>query len=275
MREEGKVLSCDPDAFEESASDKVGRAILTFFPSVECATLERPSRDPEVMNNIAKRTDSLNPEFNKGVEELTKTLLLKSRAKRGYYSGSTVSGEALSIMTQQYVEAVNDPKAIPALDNTWQNTVEVMRRKVIDEIAMEYIKQMQAKIAGASGNGQVPIEEMAKDGKNQPAQPTLMDLHNELFKVLTDKLLTKVGHFCTSSQTQRYDESDDVVDQMQNRLVRRDERIVDYVAEDGKTYQQKGFVVNGGELFHFIQQNREHSKVFCQQVYERLFDPIR
>ncbi|XP_035663760.1 guanylate-binding protein 6-like [Branchiostoma floridae] len=83
----------DDDDIDESTSDKVGRAILSFFPSVECATLERPSGDREVMNNIAQHTDSLNPEFNEGVHDLVVTLLLKARAKRGYHKGSTVSGE--------------------------------------------------------------------------------------------------------------------------------------------------------------------------------------
>ncbi|CAH1251020.1 GBP6 [Branchiostoma lanceolatum] len=269
-----KVLSRDPNEYFESTSDQVGRAILTFFSSVECATLERPSEKKEVMNNIAQHTDKLNPKFNKGVDELTERLLLKSRAKRGYHKGSTVSGVALSIMAKEYVEAVNDPNAIPALDNTWKNTVELMRKNAIEELVVEYNQAIQAKITQASGNGQVPLEEVSGDEKNQPTQPSLMNFHNKLFKVLTNKLLMKVGHFGTSSEKQGTDEGDFVVDQMQKRLVQREERTVDYVAADGKTYQQKGFVVTGGELLRYIQQNRELSKIFCKQVYKDLFDPI-
>ncbi|XP_066265728.1 guanylate-binding protein 3-like [Branchiostoma lanceolatum] len=271
-----RVLSPDPNEFEQSASDKVGRAILLFFSSVECAILERPSGDKDVMNNIAQKTDSLNPAFNKGVEDLTKRLLLKSRAKRGYDKGSTVSGVALSIMIKQYAEAVNDPNSIPDMDNTWKHTVEIMRKKVIDELVVEYNLEMQTRIAEATGDGQVPIEEAAEDQKNHPTQPGIMNFHHELFKVLTDKLLKKVGHFGSSSETQGTDESDvDVVNQMQNRLVQREERTVMYVAKDGKTYQHKGFEVTGGELLHYIQKNREMSKIFCQELYEGLFDPIR
>ncbi|XP_066264675.1 guanylate-binding protein 3-like [Branchiostoma lanceolatum] len=289
----------DDDDFEESTSDKVGRAILTFFPSVECTTLVSPSGVPEVMYNIAQHTDSLNPEFNKGVENLTERLLRKSRAKRGYDKVSTVSGEALSIMTRQYMEAVNDPKAIPALDNTWQNTIELMRVRAIEEVINEYNQQMQSQIATATHNGLVPLEESqgseihlkpkgamrrptrkrAKGSgktstRNSPSQPTLIGFHNTLLDKATDMLLEKVGHFDISSDDQS-NENKKLMDQMQKRLVQREERPVDYVAADGTTKTQEGFVVTGGEFLHYIQKNKELSKIFCQTLFERLFDPIR
>ncbi|XP_078583345.1 uncharacterized protein LOC144866030 [Branchiostoma floridae x Branchiostoma japonicum] len=280
-----KVLSRDPDAFKESTSDEVGRAILTFFPSVECATLERPSGDTEVMNNIAQHTESLNPRFYKGVENLTERLLKKARVKKGYQTGSTVSGLALSIMAKQYVEAANDPNSIPALDNTWQNTIELMRGKAIEEAVQEYKKQMQTLIAEArlTENKEVPLEddetlvgnEATEDESNIPKQPTLMGLHNASVKNVTAMLLQKIGHFGIGSEKQGTDESSAVVDQMQNRLVKREQRTVDQVAEDGTRRKVEGLVVTGGELLHFIQQNRELSKSFCQDLFERLLDPIR
>ncbi|XP_035665454.1 guanylate-binding protein 1-like [Branchiostoma floridae] len=245
-----KVLDRNEDDFEESTSEKVGRAIRTFFPSVECATLVRPSGDTEVMTNIALHTDNLNLEFNKGVENLTKWLLLKSRAKRGYDKASTVSGLALSIMAKQYVEAVNDPNSIPALDNTWQNTIELMENRAIEEAVAKYNQQISL-------------------SRNPPSQPSLMDLHSKLLNDVTDTLLEKVGHFCISSEEKKI-----VVDRMQTRLVQREERSVDYVEADG-TRKQEGFVVTGGELFHYIQQNKELSKSFCKDLFNRLLSPIR
>ncbi|XP_019637963.1 PREDICTED: uncharacterized protein LOC109480255 [Branchiostoma belcheri] len=280
-----KVLKRDPGAFEESQNDKVGRVILTFFPTVECAKLVQPSGDVEVMRNIAQHTDNLNPEFNEGVNALTERLLQKSRAKRGYNKGSTVSGLALSIMTRQYVEAVNDPNAIPALDNTWQNTVELMTNKAIDEAVMEYKKQIQDRIAKARAteNGEVPLEEDGASEENEatendlniPRQPTLMDLHHESFKEVTGRLLEKVGHFGISSESQGTDEQNSVAEKMQNRLVQREERTVDHVAADGSIQKKEGFVVTGGELFQYIQENKELSRGFCQKTFELLFGPIR
>ncbi|XP_035664227.1 guanylate-binding protein 1-like [Branchiostoma floridae] len=268
-----KVLNGNPNAFEESKSDKVGRAILTFFPSVECAILVRPSGDTEVMKNIAQHKDNLIPEFNKGVDELTETLLLKARTKKGYDKASTVNGVALSIMTKGYLKAVNDPNAIPALDNTWQNTIEVMRGRAIEEVVAEYNKQMQAKVAEATKNG-IPLEE---DGpspdKKQPS--TLMDLHNAAFKDATAMFVEKVGHFGISSEKQGPQERNAVVDQMQKRLVQREERTVEFVAEDGIIQKKKGSFVTGGELHQYIQANKQHSWSFCQELFEYLFDPIR
>ncbi|XP_035663446.1 guanylate-binding protein 1-like [Branchiostoma floridae] len=280
-----KVLRRNYTAMRESTSDTVGQAILTFFPSVECAKLERPSDDPQIMNDIAQHTDKLNPGFNKGVDELMKKLLEKARAKRGYDKASAVSGVALSIMAKEYVEAVNDPNSIPALDNTWKITIQLMQNKAIEEAVQEYNKLMQAGVAGArkTENGEVPLEEYEALGghedtegeRNIPRQPSLMELHNASFREATVTLLKKVGHFGINSENQGTDESNSVVDQMQNRLVQRAERTVDYMEKDGKPYQQKGLVVTGGELFKYIQQNKENSRVFCQETFQRLFDPIR
>ncbi|XP_078658521.1 guanylate-binding protein 7-like [Branchiostoma floridae x Branchiostoma belcheri] len=288
-----KVLARDPDDFEESQSEKVGRAILTFFPSVECTTLERPSGDNEVMKNIAQHTDSLNPNFNKGVHTLIEQLLHNARAKRGYNKASTVSGLALSIMVERYVEAVNDPNSIPALDNTWQNTVQLLRGRAVEEVIDEYNQQMQAKVATATNNWRDPLEECPENGillkpvtsgrggkgaeyntRNPPSQPTLIDLHNELLNKVTGMLLEKVGHFGIRSEERSY-ENENLIDQMQKRLVQREERTISYVAEDGSNRKQKGFVVIGGELLRYIQQNKEHSKTFCQELFERLLEPIR
>eukprot|EP00058_Branchiostoma_floridae_P008338 XP_002593826.1 hypothetical protein BRAFLDRAFT_75715 [Branchiostoma floridae] len=270
----------DDDDIDESTSDKVGRAILSFFPSVECATLERPSGDREVMNNIAQHTDSLNPEFNEGVHDLVVTLLLKARAKRGYHKGSTVSGEALSIMAKEYVDAVNDPKAIPALDNTWQKTIELMQNSAIEEAVQQYNKRMEAQVAEAqrTENGKVPLEEneATEDEINikRRQQPTLMGLHRASVKKVTGMFLEKVGHFGITSENQGTDEKKTVVDKMQKRLVQREERTVDYVAEDGTSMKLEGSVVTGGELFQYTQQNKELSKGFCQRLFERLLDQI-
>ncbi|CAH1251059.1 GBP6 [Branchiostoma lanceolatum] len=298
-----EVLEHDDDAFEESTSDKVGRAILTFFPSVECTTLERPSGDREVMENIAQHTDSLNPEFNKGVKKLTEMILLKSHAKRGYGKASSVSGVALSTMAQQYVEAVNDPNSIPALDNTWKNTVELMQNRAIEEAVREYNEQMQSQIATATNNEKEPLEESPENEthlkpvtrgrgrragsrargrggrgrhstRNPPSQPTLMDLHNKLLNEVTDMLLKKVGHFGISSEDQS-SQNQIVVDRMQKRLVQAEKRSVDYVEADGTSRKQEGSVVTGGELLHYIQKNKELSKIFCQDLLKRLLDPIR
>ena len=41
-------------------------------------------------------------------------------------------------LLEEYVKAVNDPNAIPCLDNAWQNTVELLRTKTMDELVEKY-----------------------------------------------------------------------------------------------------------------------------------------
>eukprot|EP00058_Branchiostoma_floridae_P027685 XP_002613176.1 hypothetical protein BRAFLDRAFT_73096 [Branchiostoma floridae] len=266
----------EDEDFDESASNKVGRAILTFFSSVECAILERPSEKADIMNNIAEHTSGLNPNFNKGVEALIERLLQLSHAKRGYDKGSTVNGVALSIMAEQYVEAVNDPKAIPVLDNTWKNTIELMRGRAIKEAVVVYKQQMRAAVAKATNNGKVPLEETTEIGMNSTdlVDPSLMDIHHQVLEVVTDMLLEKVGHLGISSGNLG-NENKIVVDQMQKRLVQREESTVDYKADDGTTRKQEGFIVIGGELLYYIKQNKESSRTFCQELFKSLFQPIR
>ncbi|XP_078583830.1 uncharacterized protein LOC144866343 [Branchiostoma floridae x Branchiostoma japonicum] len=279
-----KVLRCqsdEDDSEDESTSDKVGRAIRTFFPSVECAKLVRPSGDEEVMNNIAQHTESLKTEFTKGVHALIERLLQKSRAKRGYEKNSTVRGLHLSIMTKQYVDAVNDPNSIPALDNTWKNTIELMQSRANDEAVTEYNKQMQSQIAAATNNGLVPLEENTENEMHltdlntghSTSLPTLMGLHNKVLDDVTKMLLEKVGHFGVSSEDPT-SENKKLVDRLQNRLVQKEKRSVDCVAADGTTKKQEGFVVTGGELLQYIQKNRELSKNFCKDLSEHLVGQI-
>ncbi|XP_019635878.1 PREDICTED: uncharacterized protein LOC109478654 [Branchiostoma belcheri] len=189
------------------------------------------------MKNIAQHTNSLNPNFNKGVHTLIEQLLHNARAKRGYNKASTVSGLALSIMVERYVEAVNDPNSIPALDNTWQNTVQLLRGRAVEEVIDEYNQQMQAKVATATNNWRDPLEECPENGiplkpvtsgrggkgaeyntRNPPSQPTLIDLHNELLNKVTGMLLEKVGHFGIRSEERSY-ENENLIDQIWHKEV--------------------------------------------------------
>ncbi|XP_019633571.1 PREDICTED: guanylate-binding protein 4-like [Branchiostoma belcheri] len=103
---------------------------------------------------------------------------------------------------------------------------------------------------------------------------TLMELHNELLNKVTSMLLERVGQFGISAE-KRSSENEDLIDELQKRLVVREEQTVDYVAVDGTRRKEKGFVVTGGELLKYIQQNKELSKTFCQKLFERLFNQIR
>ena len=81
--------------FKTDKSDEVGRAIITFFPDIECKTLPLPHSDKDVIQNIAQHTNELNPDFKKEVQDFLRYLIAKVQtngAKHGYQKGSKITG---------------------------------------------------------------------------------------------------------------------------------------------------------------------------------------
>ena len=56
-------------------------------------------------------------------------------------------GTLLCGLLKEYVNAVNDPNAIPCLDNAWQNTVDLLRSKTMEELVKTYKTSMAVCIA--------------------------------------------------------------------------------------------------------------------------------
>ena len=108
-----KVVLKRGSVFEETANDRIGRAILTVFPTIECMTIQPPSADPEVMQDIVAKQDCLEPRFNEQVEHLIKYLLQKVRVMNGFVEGKLADGPLLAAMASKFVEVVNDPHVSP------------------------------------------------------------------------------------------------------------------------------------------------------------------
>ncbi len=51
-----------------------------------------------------------------------------------YFSPGTI----LCGLLKEYVTAINDPDAIPCLDNAWQNTVDLLKAKTMEELIKKY-----------------------------------------------------------------------------------------------------------------------------------------
>ena len=49
-----------------------------------------------------------------------------------------ILGPLLCGLLEEYVKAVNDPNSIPCLENAWQNTVDLLRTKTMDELVNKY-----------------------------------------------------------------------------------------------------------------------------------------
>ena len=182
-------------SFKESTSDMVGRAILTVFPTIECMTLPPPSADPSVMQDIVTKQDLLSLQFNKQLNELVGYVLRHVQPKKGYAQGKVVDGPLLVTMTTQYLEAVNNPDAIPCITNTWRAAVEIRCKNVIDQMVQEYVHEMEMKVAEVG----FPMEEDSP-GDTDPTKPcTLLGIHRMILLEKSKSLLRQVGHFIGGS----------------------------------------------------------------------------
>ena len=269
-----KVLSRSK-SFKTDKSDEVGRAIITFFPDIECKTLPTPHSDEKIMQSIAQHTNDLNPKFQKGVQDFMAHLIAKVQnngSKHGYQKGSVITGTLLSGLLKEYVKAVNDPNAIPCLDNAWQNTVDLLRTKTMEELINKYKTFMTEKIKAASvrGGKTYPLEE---DGGNRGK--TIMGLHDQILKALTKELLEKVAHFGAGDVKDLKKNSEDLLAAFQKKIIQVRKKKAFTLDANGKRQEYEGMEVSGGELLEFIRKNKTLSTEFCSKLYQELFTPIQ
>ncbi|XP_028409814.1 guanylate-binding protein 1-like [Dendronephthya gigantea] len=263
-------------SFKAGKADEVGRAIISFFPDIECKTLPTPHSDEKVMQNIAQHTNDLNPKFQKGVQDFMSHLIKKIQingAKHGYQKGSAITGSLLCGLLHEYVKAVNDPNAIPCLDNAWQNTVDLLRKETIEELTEKYKTSMTARIKAASVRDRMtfPLEE---DGASVRGT-TLMALHDEILKALTKELLEKVAHFGAGDVKDLKKNSAELVKVFQKKIVELRRKKAFTMDARGNRKEYEGMEVCGGVLLEYIRINRTLSTEFCTKLYQELFAPIR
>lgn len=56
---------------------------------------------------------------------------------------SFFKGALLCGLLEEFVNAVNDPNAIPCLDNAWKNTVDLLKARTMDELIQKYKTSMK------------------------------------------------------------------------------------------------------------------------------------
>ena len=253
-----KILSRGEEFFE-SERDTIARAILTFFPTVECRTLPPPSTSSAVMQDIGSKCSELNPEFNLGVEELLKYLQKVIKVKKGF-EGGQVNGPIMASLVNTYVSAINTPGAIPTLNDAWQSTVILQEEEIISKLVDEYISDLSKAIEQAGG---FPLEEedTTAEGTNDV---TLMGLHHQ---ILSDKLSKLIG--ITSLLTQLGKE-ESLMEQLKDKVVQYETKPYHL---KGQTWNKK--IVVGGELQKFTAENHACSTKFCYNLVKRLYKPIQ
>ena len=259
------------DGFDESTSDKVGRAIITFFPNIDCVTLPPPSSEVAVMRQIEKNVDKLNPDFNKQISDLVEHLKQKVATKKVFDSGEAVTGPLLACLAQQFVKDVNDPNNTPALANTWESTIKILVSDVQEKLKQEYTQEFTEAVKKASTNDG-PLEESDSSGEGQSTMTTIFGIHHALMMDKNAKLVEEVGRFCVTGATVGSELTQEQL------LMGFRKKIIEvkketFQDEEGKAVTRD--IVVGGVLFAFTQENYKRSQTYCSKVFDDLYKPIK
>ena len=264
-----RVLAADDSGFDESTSDRVGRAIVTFFPSVNCVTLPPPSSDVNVMRKIEKNIDKLNLDFNKQIDDLATSLKEKVSVKKVFQTGEGVHGHLFACLTQEFVEEVNDPNSTPALANTWDTTIKLLINEVNDRLIKEYTDEFTKIYEEDNAGG--PLEEGDSSGEGQTSTTTIFGIHHALMLDKNKKLIEEVGRFCVTTASSNELTQEKLLDSFKKRII----EVKMETSEDHEGKNIERTVVVGGILFNFTQENYRRSNEYCRQVFDRLYKPIK
>ena len=254
------------DDFEEGSDDKVKRAIMVFFPTVDCKILPAPSVDPDVMRAIEANEHKLNPAFRQGVTELVDYLFANVSIKRGFQKSSRVDGPMLVHLTKQYVQAVNDPESIPQLDNVWETVIKLRREAVLSRLTKEYENDLEAHIKEASNDS--PLEEDSADAAQQDS--TLMGIHRRVLGAKVSTLMNEMSHFLPDDDADKGLDSGRLMAELENRIVQYKTETI----KDGAGIQHEQKIVTGGVLHKYVRRNHDESEKYCRGKFEELYTPI-
>ena len=257
-------------SFKETRSDVVGRAILTFFPSIECRTIQAPSSKPEVVRDIARQQANLDPNFNKQIEGLIQYLLQRIRAKKGFVATNLVDGPILATMAEHYLKAVNDANAIPCITDTWNAAVEKRCQQVLEKLKLEYTHELESWITEVG----LPIEEDSSDDLNVAAKPcSLFGIHRSILLRKTEALLAQVSHLVgASAQSSEIYNRESLVAELDNStaIFEEEQTVTEIQGQPGRRKK-----VTGGILFKFSQLNYSESQSACLSLFEKLYQQIQ
>ena len=254
------------DDFDEGSDDKVKRAIMGFFPTVDCKILPAPSVDPDIMRAIEANEHKLNPAFRQGVKELVDYLFANVSIKRGFQKSSRVDGPMLVQLTKQYVQAVNDPDSIPQLDNVWETVIKLRCEAVLSRLTKEYENDLEAHIKEAS-NG-CPLEDDSADAAQQDS--TLMGIHRRVLGTKVRTLMNEMSHFLPDDDADMGLESGGLMAKLENRIVQYK---TETIKDDAGVYHERK-IVTGGVLHKYVRRNHDESEKYCRGKFEELYTPI-
>ncbi|KAM7440027.1 hypothetical protein ABFA07_010670 [Porites harrisoni] len=138
----------DQDVSRSDPAQQVAESILRFFPGFQAFKLPAPTVDDEVLQNINRNKDRLNPKFLEGIDQFKRLLWSTLLPKQGPNDGEVVTGEGLAALVQLYVEAINTPGAVPSVQSAWDTFVGVKCTEASQAALTIYDSLMNSGLSG-------------------------------------------------------------------------------------------------------------------------------
>ncbi|KAK3156705.1 hypothetical protein QOZ80_2AG0110730 [Eleusine coracana subsp. coracana] len=113
-----------------SSKNEIRESIRALFPDRECFTLVRPLNNENELQHLDQiPLEKLRPEFQAGLDELTRFVFERTRPKQ--VAGTIMTGPVLAGVTQSFLDAINNG-AVPTIASSWQSVEEAECRRAYD-----------------------------------------------------------------------------------------------------------------------------------------------
>ncbi|XP_062223447.1 uncharacterized protein LOC133922230 [Phragmites australis] len=120
-----------------SSKNEIRESIRALFPDRECFTLVRPLNNENELQRLDQiPIEKMRPEFQAGLDELTRFIFERTRPKQ--VAGTVMTGPVLAGVTQSFLDAINNG-AVPAISSSWQSVEEAECRRAYDSAAEIYM----------------------------------------------------------------------------------------------------------------------------------------
>lgn len=142
---------------ESSQKDKtqdIAESILHFFSEFDAFCLPPPACNKDLMKDIQKNKDRMNPDFFVEVERFKRMLHCNIGPKKSCNEGEYVTGEGLAVLTKLYVDAINDPNSIPNVQTAWETHVQRKCKDAKRKAMQAYDKKIKAQLSKLPCDGE-------------------------------------------------------------------------------------------------------------------------
>uniref|UniRef100_A0A0A9G7N1 GB1/RHD3-type G domain-containing protein n=1 Tax=Arundo donax TaxID=35708 RepID=A0A0A9G7N1_ARUDO len=150
-----------------SSKNEIRESIRSLFPDRECFTLVRPLNNENELQRLDQiPLEKLRPEFQAGLDELTRFIFERTRPKQ--VAGTIMTGPVLAGVTQSFLDAINNG-AVPTISSSWQSVEEAECRRAYDSATEVYM---------SSFNCSKLAEEDALNDAHEAALRKALDAYN-------------------------------------------------------------------------------------------------